>query len=260
MFPKHQHFLAGIGGADLDCVVVAVEDQQACAIGVECSVIDVVWDEVRQFADHFSGVRVADPEAITLRTDEQSAIGAEDDPINLAFDGDEIIPRQKVPDVDYRATRCQPPAIGSKRQAIDPRAAVERLADREAGRGVPDPRRAIVARGRERITTRLERRQADCSRQREGRYRAYRGLWGFWRRRAQPEGRRGLRVPHDRDRPEHHLPGLLRSRAVQLRRLDRPLLVGSQEHKAALAVPVKSDLANRQIMRRPKLPSGDPGD
>ena len=42
--------------------------------------------------------------------------------------------------------------------------------------------------------------------------------------------------------------------------IDRPFLFGSEEHRAALADPVKYDLANREIMRRPKLPSGDPGD
>jgi hypothetical protein len=52
----------------------------------------------------------------------------------------------------------------------------------------------------------------------------------------------------------------IRAELAELMRLDRPLLAGSQEHKAALADPDKYDLANRQVFRRPKLPSRDPGD
>jgi hypothetical protein len=52
----------------------------------------------------------------------------------------------------------------------------------------------------------------------------------------------------------------IRADLHELMRFDGPLLGGSEEHAAALADPVKYDLANRQVMWRPKLPSSDPGD
>jgi hypothetical protein len=52
----------------------------------------------------------------------------------------------------------------------------------------------------------------------------------------------------------------IRAELSAMMRLDRPLLAGSAEHKAAMADPDKYDLVNRQVFRRPTLPSRDPGD
>jgi hypothetical protein len=52
----------------------------------------------------------------------------------------------------------------------------------------------------------------------------------------------------------------IRAELHELMRFDGPLMGGSEEHKAAKADPVKYNLAYRQVMWRPKLPSSDPGD